>query len=530
MRTRAVSTSPAAVLVAALAAASSSCRFSKEEQLESVAKDWSMTIRASQVIPVYPLTEDIQPGDVFLVQVPIDRQQKVYKEKGYLALDNHLARLDPVKYEDFYSHSFTIDGKKLLPREWMRPPAPTVDGTPAPAWRPAPHAAFPSYGFSVSRGGGLNLAVPVSGVPVGLSLLGSDAADGTINIKKASTIGVDTISLFRQLENWSVENRDFLRNFAPADGRTNYLRVVTRVYVTGELEVSLNDSSRAGAGVDAGVPKPVDLLTATTPTSTGDVKAVTIDDYKANLDKLNASLAADKVVKAATGEAQKLLPGGSLRVTAASSRSITMSEPLDPPLVLGYLGFDCAIAKDGFLGRPIPTHAVLDPDLTDSGVKYDSPMAEIYATGTPRAVYMALREMGAGAKPAVAGLDAMERYVPNDLVQYSTGQDRLLEFAVGTSTLKPQDGTPYLSFRDYRGRVADSVRALDRFLGLPGAFTLQRRDGTTVTVEPGSEVHQELVSARDALARTRDDAVMKAAEKTASGDAAAYYARQLQEN
>jgi hypothetical protein len=32
-----------------------------------------MTIRASQVVPVYPLTEDLQPGEVFLVQLPVGR-------------------------------------------------------------------------------------------------------------------------------------------------------------------------------------------------------------------------------------------------------------------------------------------------------------------------------------------------------------------------------------------------------------------------------------------------------------------------
>jgi hypothetical protein len=33
-------------------------------ELQEVAKRWCLTIRASQVVPVYPLTEDIQPGDI----------------------------------------------------------------------------------------------------------------------------------------------------------------------------------------------------------------------------------------------------------------------------------------------------------------------------------------------------------------------------------------------------------------------------------------------------------------------------------
>lgn len=86
----------AAMLGLALLAACSG--ISKREQLEQVAKDWSMTIRASQVIPVYPLTEDLHPGDIFLVQVPIDRQQEIYERQGFLPLDNHLHRLQPETY------------------------------------------------------------------------------------------------------------------------------------------------------------------------------------------------------------------------------------------------------------------------------------------------------------------------------------------------------------------------------------------------------------------------------------------------
>jgi len=76
---------------------------SKKRQLEDVAKDWCMTIRASQVIPVYPLTQDIQPGDVFLVQLPVDKQQLQYENRGFLPLDNHVARLVPTNYGDFYA-------------------------------------------------------------------------------------------------------------------------------------------------------------------------------------------------------------------------------------------------------------------------------------------------------------------------------------------------------------------------------------------------------------------------------------------
>lgn len=64
---------------------------SVREQSEEVAKNWSYVIRASQVMPVYPLMEDLQPGDVFLVEVPLQDEVSTWNERGYLPLSNHLA-------------------------------------------------------------------------------------------------------------------------------------------------------------------------------------------------------------------------------------------------------------------------------------------------------------------------------------------------------------------------------------------------------------------------------------------------------
>ncbi len=328
------------------------CCTSKKCQLEHIAKDWCMTIRASQVIPVYPLTEDIQPGDVFLVQVPIDRQQEVYDDKGFLPLDNHIARLNPNGYANFYRNSFFAEGNDvLLPREWIRPKSTNLH-----SWEPAPHSAFPSYSFSVRRGAGLNLAVPVQGVPVGLSLLNSDAADGSITIKQARTMGVDTISLHQDLTNWGKTNTTFLSNFGSgrADRETNFLRVISRVYVTGQMDVSLRDASSKSAGLDVGAAKPVNLLSPGLPSNQSNVAAVVAQNYTNGWSVLNDML------QKATSATDKFLPGGSLRLAAASSRTVTLQEQFDPPVVLGYLGFDCSIGEDGSLGPPIPTHAHLD--------------------------------------------------------------------------------------------------------------------------------------------------------------------------
>lgn len=514
------------LVLAAVSALLAGCGMSRNDQLEAVARDWCMTIRASQIIPVYPLTEDVQPGDIYLVQVPVDQQQSLYKRRGFLALDNHLARLHPTGYAAFYDHSFLADEAdrdKGLPAQWVRP-----DGD-RKYWEPAPNAAFPSYSFATSNGAGFNLALPISGVPVGLSLMGAQSANGSITIGKTHTLGVDITSLHQQLRQWARDHREDLVPYSPAKGDrpSNYLRVITRVYATGRVNIALSDARTVSGGADVGLARPVDLINAKAPTSLDGTSDSTIDNYNRNLANLNAGLAeslrptrvsgsnaglsveeinakteasrkasedyrkkaqeeaaakkkdledatesaapkleaeaearrnfeeklkaaqeaqaseedAQKALErtqaaheaavrdhgessqeardaqseldaaestrrerstasdaakeelaaakstlndaqaeakaehtrlatargnldaanAAVGTMAQIVPGGSLRVTAASSRFITMREDFDPPLVIGYLGFDVEIREGGEIGPPIPTHAQLDP-------------------------------------------------------------------------------------------------------------------------------------------------------------------------
>jgi hypothetical protein len=270
-------------------------------ELERAAKGWSQTIRASQVIPVYPLTEDLQPGDVFLVTRTVDQQHKDYTQRGFLALSNHVARIDPVGYVPFYAHSFAA---KDLPNSWLEPGKPE-------SFRSAPAAAFPTYSFSVKSGSAFSGALPIQGVPVGLSLLGASEATGSVTIADARTYGIDMLSLHEQMGVWARKHADFLTPYASDDekgGKERYLRVVTRVFLTGRLEVSLNAASSTSAGLSVGVPTPAEIPTLSVGKQ-GD-SSITATNYTAAITALNAALA--------TGGT----PGAELEITAASGNSI----------------------------------------------------------------------------------------------------------------------------------------------------------------------------------------------------------------
>lgn len=582
------------------------CGTSRKDQLERVAKDWCETIRASQVIPVYPLTEDIQPGDVFLVQVPVDRQQEIYRKKGFLPLDNHLARLDPSGYPQFYQSSF-FDGTALtLPRDWAHP-GHHDEGS----WQSAPGAAFPTYAFSVSRGAGMNLAVPISGVPVGLSLLGTRSADGSVSIKDARTMGVDTLSLYQQLLDWSAQpqTRSFLFHFGNVDHPRNYLRIITRVYAAGSMSVQLNDARNVSGGADGGVARPVDIFLPRTPTGTGDVRESTADGYARSIGHLNAMLAdrdapthrsssdeglnapelaarakaraearaaelaarerdrqtAGDEVETARGAARphrdsleaaraelaqrnaeleaaavsleaaradaaavsaaedairdaaaarvreaeatlaaahdnvkqanatvteqeteyaplaralaekqgrydvaqlavdrlaSLAPGGSARFTAVSSRSVSMEESFDPPLVIGYLAFDVAIGPGGMLGAPIPTHAMIDPSFGGVTAPPAVRLRELNDNTVLSTMYDAVAaDTESEAVALRRQLDGLARYIRADLpvVVLTPQGDR----DVQAMTWPTANFTSYLAYAAERAR---SAAVLDAWL------------------------------------------------------------------
>ena len=69
------------------------------------------------------------------------------------------------------------------------------------------------------------------------------------------------MSLHEDVVRWARDNRAFLQNFGSDGDRRNYLRVVSRVYLAGTLNVSLQSTRNVGLTASGGVPKPVPLDT-----------------------------------------------------------------------------------------------------------------------------------------------------------------------------------------------------------------------------------------------------------------------------
>jgi hypothetical protein len=405
----------------------------------------------------------------------------------------------------------------MLPADWVRP-----QGSLSNTWVQAPNAAFPTYSFTVQRGAGINMAFPVEGVPVGLSLLGSDAAEGTVIIKNAHTLGVDTVSLYRQLKEWAADHYDFLGYFGH-DGKPNYLRVVTRIYAVGYVDISLRDASSRSGGLDVGAAKPVDLLAPQLMQGTNADAATTRSNFVQGNSILQDLMTNAMAAKNAAGN---LLPGGSLRLTAASGRTISMRETFNPPLVIGYLGFDCVIGRAGQLGPPIPTFGVLDKQFNLASRFGNTTTATIYSGVIESSVYQMLVALPNDPEAAKikSKMDALSAFIPPNPRRYSFDEE--------SGTLYDQDsrvGTvaDYNAFRRYLGERKTSQAALaEALVNKQLKYVVESGHTSAPSVEADASLRSRLTAIREALARP-----LPPEEQQAINDATSamigYFIRQL---
>lgn len=324
--------------------------------LEGVAKGWCETIRASQVIPVYPLTEDLLPGDVFMVQTTVGAQASLYRQKGFLALDDRRTRLGGINYSNAYFDGYWKDEFGKGPHERGRRAAAAAGNTEVGA----PRAAFPSYTFAARSGFGLSSAFPIQGIPVGLNFLRTDDVRGSVTISDARTYAANELELYKLLQSWTQDDaaHQILSETVRRSGsRPVFLRVVTRVYLTGGVVVSLTRSDASGAGLNVGKAPHVSMI---------ETNGTVNQNYEQVLRALNNT-------NSGVGTSAKDV-GVGVKFVSASDSSVSLSENFDRMLVIGYLGFDVQVLPNGEIGVPIPTFQILNGHAAEPSTSTAGPL------------------------------------------------------------------------------------------------------------------------------------------------------------
>lgn len=371
--------------------------YRKEQQLNAVARDWAMTIRASQIIPVYPLREDLEVGDVFLVRTPIERQQDEYRKKGFLPLDQQLTRLNffgdaKDKFTDPFSRYYrggfdTNHGQAeytSVPDVWRSPlgwgdwrdaQGNQAGGMGVIAWSRAPGAYFPNYTFKVTSGTGIGAAFPIQSVPVALSLMNAQSATGSVQISQAYTYGLGKDEVQDQVDQWACRSKQSLSNLRSSSAGGSvpvYVRVITRVYLAGAINVTLTNDRAFTAGVQAGVgptqeevdenlrkfeARTMSAGEAATKNPVGaNAASSNGDDNTSTSSPVAPGRAGDSSNAGGVADKATTVPaGGAFRINIASARTVSAQETFPRPLVIGFLALDYPVRDDGTLGEPMAT-------------------------------------------------------------------------------------------------------------------------------------------------------------------------------
>ena len=363
--------------------------FSQKQELASdVAKNWCLTIRASQVIPVYPLTEDVRVGDLFIVERPIEDEVKLYQQNGFLPLTHQIGRVDLKGFDQFYPFgSYGVTKDNHLPTFFqtkvaevgMVPEKPSTDKVADPPkankqeeathWAIAPRAKFPTYSFGVDRNSGFQAGLPIHGVPLALGVLGSQHAEASVSLDDAYTYGMEEPRLLKQVRDWVADQKpNVLLPYSPRWEHAanlketlhyNYLRIITRVYFVGKVAVTVKDTSAVAAQADIGVvSKNLQLLGLGGDGSKNNANVLT-----ALNDGLTGKTSSTTQPSGTNLAPTKGAPvaGGSVKFSNVTNSSVSIDETFDRPLVIGYLAIDLPIDYDGRLGTiPINTQLRLD--------------------------------------------------------------------------------------------------------------------------------------------------------------------------
>ncbi len=350
-------------------------------------------------MPIYPLEEDIRPGDIYLVDKSIDSEVSTWNRKGFLPLNNRFGRMHIPKklFESFYSNSHVASDSVSFSRP--------------------PKAAFPSYTFEIDKRGALGLALPLNSVPVAISASGAQSATGSVVFTGAETRGLPDLIMQRQVDRWQKDHRKALSNRAKYTDHPLILRLITRVFTIKGATVSLAFSKESGANLQVGSTSATNPTLSTRPfdkdkpltkdyegliteinknielmqvSIDNDSNGVSEQDKKTLSEEVNSlkdELAAIKKleereklrnlkrkIERGAMEGQfggYLLPGGGIKVVGRSARGVTMSETFDRPLVLGFWATEYSVTDEGSL-----IHIGRIKDLIENPSKYKSLVIE----------------------------------------------------------------------------------------------------------------------------------------------------------
>jgi len=319
-----------------------------------------------------------------------------------------------------------------------------------------------------------------------MSLLGAQAAKCSLTIKDAHTYGIDSLQIEKQVRDWAADNRDFLRSFRQKETRKwcvftskeqYYVRIVTRVYLAREFNVSVSTADSGGLGLTAGLKTKADMVKPSADAEGRyDASAIyndTLETINNNLSSAGDTTGKPAIEKDAAGKVTGVNFGAALKVIAASSRYVSLDEKLPRPVAVGYLAIDLPIMDDGKLGRRVSTLGLLETGREPVVAKHLGPQSQLTAK-ISYDVYRWLRgdpgDRKAKKLTEVMGQFAAGINIPNDLKFYgAVGKPPKAAFFEEKNAERMRDletdrqNKTFARFKSYSTLLSRSIGALERW-------------------------------------------------------------------
>jgi hypothetical protein len=344
-----------------------------------VAKQWSESIGSLNISPVYPPTEDLQVGDVFIALegAPLE------KGSDYLARAAFLDHVDVTgKLNELYKSRFSFPetADPVQGKIWKQNEAKQDVFKPPATITRLPLVAFPGFTVVKVRSAQLNASYPVQAFQFLFGASYSDDASVTISIPAAETYGIGIYDAAQILTGWCLRSdaeicggrslRFFARNFStfPPDRYQPILYIVSRVYYARSITYKYSSNSvaalRASAAQAAAAALPQANAAAAAaaaaapspcPAAGNQVTVNVGSDGKSTVAKDNPPAAAapkpaDDAGAVLDAAQQKLaqsglvssMPGVSLSVSSLDGKSIELTQTFAHPVAIGYLAYRSA--------------------------------------------------------------------------------------------------------------------------------------------------------------------------------------------
>jgi hypothetical protein len=319
----------------------------RDPDAEDVAAAWNDSIQRLGILPLYPPTEDFYVGDVWAVIVPNDDSAQRQPDLSTL-----VGKSTRVQYVDLRQEMQEARQRQPVFSETIEVPkqgasfrkvgSAEISDTPPTNQIVTTLAAFPGVTITHRTRGTVSLGYSVFGFGIGRD----NQRIEEIRIPVAESYGVPTVTALAHLNEWCQDpstaaycNDEHVRPLiafsvdkgvlAVENGKYRtriQLRLVTRVFLTREIQHRRSVVGAGSASGQAGATKPVE-----NPPNSETPKANSPPGLDQRVSDAVTSAAANPAAGAVAGQTN-----GALSFTAGNGSDIEISEVFQRPVAFGY--------------------------------------------------------------------------------------------------------------------------------------------------------------------------------------------------